>query len=124
LKCSNIEMIIKDEEQFQLSKTILKEGYKYLLAGYVFYSALGNKQIFSITSNNMYKFVCDTKILDDKFTEVSVDLCFRATNSKEMQDIGKKTIKNIDPLNGLIRYEFLECVVRMAKEKFVMTERA
>jgi hypothetical protein len=32
----------------------------------------------------MKLFVADTKILGDQFTEVAIDLCFRATNSKEM----------------------------------------
>jgi len=107
-------------------KKVLKENYLLLYYGYKYYSAMGNKELFSIWENGLKKF-CDEANIFDNFDEnfdwkfLTLDFVL-INKSRPNMPKGKKMVA--DPEKGIVRYEFLELICRIAGRKFLDTGKS
>jgi len=74
--------------------------------------------MFSIWENGLRNFCNDTEIFDENLDWTSLYLDFVVINkSRPNMPKGKKMIS--DPEKGLVRYEFLDLIVRMSTRKYL-----
>jgi hypothetical protein len=63
----------------------------------------------------LLQFLTVTGIVDERsFRKVDYDVIFKAVNFNEMGD------QELNPSHGVVRYEFVETIVRVAVEKFMV----
>ena len=80
--CSRLEKFLKDPEEIQKVKKILRENYKYFKAGYKQYSSLSGLEVFAVPMNNFTEFINSLGILQKPTLKLSdVDITFIATGS-------------------------------------------
>jgi hypothetical protein len=114
--CSNIPRVIKKEEEIAKVKEILRGIYKQYKETYKYYagsSPIGDT--WAITQLGFNDFVNELNLVDNKTLKTSdVDIKFVATTSSSEF---KSSTRN--PERGLIRYQLMEAMVRLADEKFI-----
>ena len=106
-------------EELQEVKAVLWDCYSIIMDAFEFYSVMGTSlsAAYTIQSNAFNDFVDDCKITDmDKCKRKDIDTIFIVANLEE--DKQSKVNKANDD-RALMRFEFLECVVRIAVAKFL-----
>ena len=92
----------------------MKANYKWIKAGYKFYSTRG-VEVPSIPPNAYEEFVADTQLISPTTPKAKVELCKVSAIS------GQQTKYPYNPQNSIVRFEFLELVVRLARAKYLET---
>ena len=71
--------------------------------------------LFCVSQNSFSEFINQTGIVDYKLTKLSdIDLKFISTKSQ-----GKEHNVNKNPERALIRYQFMETLVRIAEDRYI-----
>jgi hypothetical protein len=107
------------EEEMKEVKAVLWNCYSIVMDAFEFYSVMGTSltQAYTIQSNAFNDFVDDCKITDMATCKrKDIDTIFIVANLEE--DKQSKTNKVNDD-RALMRFEFLECVVRIAIAKYL-----
>eukprot|EP00359_Climacostomum_virens_P001679 CAMPEP_0204897674 /NCGR_PEP_ID=MMETSP1397-20131031/869_1 /ASSEMBLY_ACC=CAM_ASM_000891 /TAXON_ID=49980 /ORGANISM="Climacostomum Climacostomum virens, Strain Stock W-24" /LENGTH=860 /DNA_ID=CAMNT_0052065451 /DNA_START=87 /DNA_END=2668 /DNA_ORIENTATION=+ len=112
-KCCKVPKLIKDEAELSAVKEILRTQYKYIKECYKFFSAIGSTGgIFSVGLNAYTDFVSQCGLLDSNFLLADLDFMIKSTLYNEVKN------NPLNPANALVRYEFLEIIVRIALDKY------
>jgi hypothetical protein len=101
-------------DELKECKDCLKKNFQALARSFIYYSLLGTGDIFSMQLNEYSDFIDECRIPDhdsEHCKRSHCDTLFITANYEENDD------KNNDD-NALMRFEFLEIVVRMAVMKF------
>eukprot|EP00347_Sterkiella_histriomuscorum_P006983 403350697 len=113
---SKLEKIIKNEEERLQCKVYLKSQYKIIRETYKFYSGVDPVGYICSIGTNLYSDIISNcgDFIDGKIFKLSdLDLNFVATNS------GTKKNNPRNPERQLVRYQFMEVLVRLAVDKFI-----
>ncbi|EGR30607.1 leucine rich repeat protein, partial [Ichthyophthirius multifiliis] len=115
-ECSKINQIVKTETQLQKIKIILKGVYPYIYNTYRYLSSYGSiMDVPCIQFNNFNDFINETQIIDNVNLKIrDLDFKFVVTNSST-----KFKKNNRNPDKGLIRYQFMEIIVRLSDDKYI-----
>ena len=100
------------EDQANL-KSYVREHYSLIKAAYKSLSAYSGSDLFSIGSNVFTDFLNECKIIDSLYgiSDFGVNL-----NSTLIQ---KEKGQVYNPGNSLVRYEFLEILIRIAGDRYI-----
>lgn len=110
---SRLPGLIKVPLQQSQIKEFLHEHYESIYHAYKTLSSLGGSEIFSIGSNVLTDFLNECKLIDDLFGPSDIGVNWNACiTPKEKGQI-------YNPGNALVRYEFLEILVRIANDRYV-----
>lgn len=112
-KCSKISNFIRSQDEQNSLKTVLRSNYALIKTSYKILSAYSGSDVFSIGSNILNDFLNQCKIYDS-FYAIS-DFGVNLTSTLVQKEKGQ--IYN--PGNSLVRYEFLEILVRIAMDKYI-----
>ncbi|CAD8208269.1 unnamed protein product [Paramecium pentaurelia] len=113
---SKINRIVRDPNELMEIKELLREYYPHIFASYKFYaSTLIGSSIPCISSNAFFDFIGQTTIMTDKFRPGDIDLNFISTSN--VKDILYPNVYE----KALIRYQFMEVLVRIALDKYTRT---
>jgi hypothetical protein len=112
--------IVKTADSQAKCKKILRDIYPQLRNTYRYYAALSARQgVPCIAMNVFSEFVKETNIVDDQLLKLSdVDLKFIACNASA----NKIRKSPMNPDKALVRYQFMEIVVRLAEDKYIRNE--
>ena len=118
--CSRIPRVVKKEEDIAATKEVWRAVYKQYKETYKYYSSLNPVgEIWSITQNPFTEFINSCEIIDGKTIKLSdVDLKFIATFSG-----GDLKNNPRNPDRSLIRFQLMECITRIAEEKYIKSGR-
>ncbi|KAL4486412.1 hypothetical protein ABPG72_007198 [Tetrahymena utriculariae] len=115
-ECSKINQLIRDENDLQLVKEELRRIYVFIKNSYRYLAAVGTiVDVPCIMMNTFTDFINKTNIIDNLNLKLSdVDLKFVVTKTSSKI---KRNPRNPD--KGLIRYQFMEIIVRLAEDKYI-----
>lgn len=107
--------MLKDEEKLLELKQICKKYYNYVKFAYKHFSGNSGVKAFCITMNSLNEFVNKCQMIDNQNLKTSdIDLHYITTYSSS------KAERNVvNPNRSLVRHEFMEFLVRCAKDKFL-----
>lgn len=115
-KCSKLTSLIKVQADQDKVKDLLWGVYADIKALYRYFSSWNPVgDIWAISSNPFTEFCQQAKIINKDTPLKIIDLTFITTNS--MSGANYKG-NNLVPERGLIRFQFMEVLVRLADEKF------
>lgn len=108
--------MIKNEDELQTVKELLYSIYKQLKDCYKHFSAIGApSEIWSIPLNTYTEFCSTAGIIDGKLVKLSdFDRIFIATYTRTEKDRNPR-----NPDRALVRYQFLEGLIRIADHKYI-----
>lgn len=109
---SKLEGFIRDPQDKSKTKAYLKSIYKTIRLCYKSLSSFAANEIFSIGSNTQTDFLYSCKIFDQVYSVSDFGINWNSANLST----NKGLIFN--PGNALVRYEFMEIIVRVANDKF------
>lgn len=112
-KYSRLSNFIRTPEEQLKVKAVLKTYYKTLKITYKILSAYSGNDLFSIGSNVLTEFLNQSKVFDSLYaaSDFGVNL-----NSTLVQ---KEKGQIYNPGNSLVRYEFMEILVRIAADRYI-----
>ena len=112
---SRIESMVKNLKDKKKTKKYLRGVYEHLRLCYKAMSSLSGNEIFSIGSNILTDFLYQCKIIDNLYQLRDLGVNWNSANVP--------LVKNqlFNPGNALVRYEFMEIIVRIAQDRFVRT---
>lgn len=120
-KCMKKPKFANEEEELDV-RAALSEGYRYVKEAYKFFSALGtgtSGSAFAIPLNSFHDFMKQINLVDGKVIKFAEnDLLFYQMNKTG----GEATFLN--PGVALIRYQFLEILLRLAIKRYLDTNTA
>jgi hypothetical protein len=105
--------MIKDPEVLEKVKTDIRQNYPQLIEVYKHFASqnIKNENVF-INYNELLLFLTKTGVVDEiTFRKVDYDVIFKAVNFNEMES-------TLNPTHGVVRYEFIETIIRVAVEKY------
>ena len=113
---TRISRLIKNEEDLAKVKALLKQNYSFIKMNYRHYASFSpNGDIWCLQQGVFLDLVHERNITEsNKLTDAEVDIKFVATVSS--QEI-KGNPRN--PERGIVRFQFLESVVRLTEQKYV-----
>ncbi|CAG9323140.1 unnamed protein product [Blepharisma stoltei] len=116
---SKIPKLVKDpEEQTKVSK-MLWEAYRVIKEVYKYYSSLSPQgEIWSIGQMVLTDLCNEAKIFDSNFRLADLDFHTKAALYTEIKNNPR------NPANALIRYQFMEILVRISLDKFLKSGQA
>ena len=94
----------------------MKDNYKYLKWAYKTFSPYGKNRYFCLNLISFSDLILNCKITNEDYKMNAADLCFITTYSGKATDRYK-----ISPYKCLIRFELLECILRLGKDKYIRT---
>ena len=120
--CSRIPKLFKDPVELHKAKEYLREIYKYIRECYKFHSGVSYLNGVPCISQNVLAEIANAmRIADGRLLKLSdVDMEFIAVNARRKVDPNKKFL---NPERGLVRYEFMEVLVRIAIQKYRSVEK-
>ena len=115
-KCSKIPNLLKDPKDLENTKTFLREKYKIIRESYKTLSAYSTSEIPCIGSNSIIELLSLCNIFDNLYGisdfGVNWNSCIVPTVKNQV----------FNPANALVRYEFLEIIVRVAYDRYYRTK--
>lgn len=114
---SRIQNFVKSSEEILTLKELIRKNYSLIKVTFKNLSAYGASELFSIGSNIFTDFLNECKIFDSSYglSDLGVNL-----NSTLIQ---KEKGQIYNPGNSLVRYEFVEILVRVAVDKYIRTRK-
>lgn len=114
---SKISKIIKEPKDLQTVKDMLWKVYRQIKDIYKYYSAIGvSGDIFSMPVNAFTDFLNQGNVIDNRNLKLAdTDLLFITTNAVT-------TKQPFNPDRALVRFQFMEIIVRLAMDKYVKTK--
>ena len=101
------EDLKKVKERFRTSYKLYKDCYRYFAS----LNPIGD--IWAISNFSFNDFISQSNIIDDNIMAADIDIKFIATcNNLDF----KSNPRN--PVKGLVRFELMECILRIADEKY------
>ena len=125
-KCSSIERLVKNDEEREEIMKYLRPRYGTFREAYKHLACLApSAEIPSLGANLLSELLLRCgDFVDYKYIKLSdVDLAFIATNASGSKKFPFRTDEVINPERQLIRYQFLEVLLRLALERFVKKQR-
>lgn len=115
---SRIPNFVKSSEEISNLKNLLRANYALIKVAYKNLSAYGGSDVFSIGSNIFTDFLNECKIFDSNYglSDLGVNL-----NSTLIQ---KEKGQIYNPGNSLVRYEFIEILLRVAVDKYIRSRKS
>jgi hypothetical protein len=119
-QCSKVPKFVKNEadlarckEAFRSIYPFYKEAYKHLST----VSPIGD--VWCVPNYTFMQFIDTTQIVDNVLIKApDLDIKFIATNT------GSDLKGPRNPERGLVRYQLMECLFRIAEEKYVKSQTA
>lgn len=105
-------MNYRDSQDLKRTKAILKQAYPLIMSTYKIMSINSFSEIFSVSGNTFHDFLVTAKVLDENYVPSDLGVMWSAT----VMCKGKK--QKYNPNNALVRFEFLEILVRIAHDKY------
>ena len=114
---SKISNFVKNSDDMNSLRQLARENYAIIKLSYKNLSAYGGSDVFSIGSNVFTDFLNECKIIDSTYqlSDLGVNM-----NSTLIQ---KEKNQKYNPGNSLVRYEFLEIIIRVAADKYIRTRQ-
>jgi hypothetical protein len=114
---SRIPNFVKNSDDLSLLRQVVRQHYPIIKLSYKNLSAYGGSDVFSIGSNIFTDFLNECKIIDSTYllSDLGVNM-----NSTLIQ---KEKGQLYNPGNSLVRYEFLEIIIRVAADKYIRTKQ-
>ena len=110
---SKLEGFLRDPSDKLKTKAYLKSIYKTIRQCYKSLSSFAANDIYSIGSNTMTDFLNTCKVFDQVYSVSDFGVNWNSANVPT----NKGLVYN--PGNALVRYEFMEIIVRIANDKFL-----
>ena len=110
----------KDDNLLMNLKTYLREHYRNIIDCYKYYSSIGGYSVWQITQNSLSEFIYKCPGLCDKSYDINniyLQQKVVVGNLVDKEDKKKKN-KNISE-NNIIRHQFMNLLVKIAKDKYV-----
>ena len=110
----------KDEDSYIKLKAFLRERYRMIIDCYKYYSSLSGYQLWQVTQNNLSDFIYKCPGLCDKTYDINniyLQQKVVVGNLIDKEDKKKKN-KNLSE-NNLVRHQFMNLLVKAAKDKYV-----
>lgn len=110
---TRIANFIRNPDEQAAIKSVVRHVYPFIKLTYKNLSAYGGSDVFSIGSNVFTDFLNECKIIDNLYgpSDLGVNL-----NSTLIQ---REKGQLYNPGNSLIRYEFLEIIIRVAGDRYI-----
>lgn len=111
---SKLMNFIKNQSEQDKVKEILHKNYKLIKEIYKYYASWNpfNGDIWAVSNNAFTEFCHEAKIISKDTPLKITDLTFITTNSMSGADWKGN---NLVPERGLIRFQFMESIVRLAE---------
>ena len=103
----------KSPEVMSNVKRIIRENYRILLDSYKFVASntVKHDNLF-VQHRELFTFLQSVDLVDNvTFTKADYDVIFKAVNYTEIES-------ELNPTSGVVRYEFIETIIRVAVEKY------
>lgn len=112
--CVRSQKIVKNDDDLKKVKERFRKSYKLYKDCYRYFSSLNPiGDIWAISNFSFNDFISQSNIIDENIMAADVDIKFIATcNNLEF----KSNPRN--PVKGLVRFELMECILRIADEKY------
>ena len=125
MRRAKIEKIVKDELEMQKVRHVLQDNYVRIVEIFKYWSGqqlIGNEPFFMTTST--FAEVCEEAGLCDSetFGVADADRIYIAANVERTGLKMPSSLKSRNTIKVLVRYEWLEALVRIALRKFVESE--
>ncbi|EGR31090.1 leucine rich repeat protein [Ichthyophthirius multifiliis] len=118
---SKIEFLIKDQDSLSKIRSLFEKNYIFINNSFNFYSIIDHQGLFQFLSfENFCEFLHFGKIIDEKYLKRVDVLNFFNTFSNN-SIIRKKLFQqqHITQEKGIIRFQFLNIIIKLAKEKYI-----
>ena len=110
----------KDEDLYFKLRSFLRERYRYIIDCYKYYASISGYQVWQITQNSLSEFIYKCPGLCDKSYDINnvyLQQKVAVGNLLDKEDKKKKN-KNLSE-NNLVRHQFMNLLVKTAKDKYV-----
>ena len=111
---TNVSKSVKNAEVMSEVRRIIRENYRLLRDAYRYVASSSVKKGGNIFINHreLLTFLESVGLVDGvTFTKPDYDVIFKAVNYTEIES-------ELNPTSGVVRYEFIETIVRVAIEKY------
>eukprot|EP00358_Blepharisma_japonicum_P001299 CAMPEP_0202955260 /NCGR_PEP_ID=MMETSP1395-20130829/51643_1 /ASSEMBLY_ACC=CAM_ASM_000871 /TAXON_ID=5961 /ORGANISM="Blepharisma japonicum, Strain Stock R1072" /LENGTH=375 /DNA_ID=CAMNT_0049671631 /DNA_START=936 /DNA_END=2060 /DNA_ORIENTATION=- len=112
-KHSRLMNFVKNQADQDKVKDILKANYKHIRETYKFLAAFSGSEIFSIGSNVLTDFLNQCQILDSNYAASDLGVNWNSCI------VPKEKGQLYNPGSALVRYEFMEIMVRIANDRYI-----
>jgi NLR family CARD domain-containing protein 3 len=110
-KQSRLDLLIKSTEDQEALKKLLLKHYKGIIETFRYLSGQCGNEYFSIGSNIFTDFLNQGKLIDHLYEASDLGVNWNSA-------IVPKTKQPYNPGNALVRYEFMEMLVRVASDRY------
>jgi hypothetical protein len=110
----------KDDDLYYKLRSFLRERYRYIIDCYKYYASISGYQVWQITQNSLSEFIYKCPGLCDKSYDINnvyLQQKVAVGNLLDKEDKKKKN-KNLSE-NNLVRHQFMNLLVKTAKDKYV-----
>lgn len=112
LRESKIETLVKGAAEYRELARVLRKNYKHIREWYKVLAAYSAHTVVSIGYNTFTEFLLKCELLDHLFTQRDLGVHWGAVN------VPKHKSPQLNPTTTLVRYEFLEMLVRIGLDRF------
>ena len=110
----------KDDDLYYKLRSFLRERYRNIIDCYKYYASISGYQVWQITQNSLSEFIYKCPGLCDKSYDINnvyLQQKVAVGNLLDKEDKKKKN-KNLSE-NNLVRHQFMNLLVKTAKDKYV-----
>jgi hypothetical protein len=113
-KCSKLLRVVKNLDEQAAVKEVLRNNYGAIREAYKYYAAVGcSGGIFSVGVNAFTDLWANCRLIDGSvFKLADIDFNMKATCYNEIKNNPR------NPGTALVRFEFMEIIVRIAMDKY------
>lgn len=111
-RMTRVKGIIKNAKDRKKAKRYLRSIYEYIRLCYKSMSCLSGSEMFSIGSNIMTDFLYECKLIDNLYAINDFGVNWNSANVPQVKN------QLFNPGNALVRYEFMELLIRIAYDRF------
>ena len=106
--------LVKNEDDLMKVKERWRQSYRHYKECYRYYSALNPiGDIWALSNFSFMDLVNECNVLDENIMAADIDIKFIATcNNLDFKSNSR------NPVKGLVRFELMECLIRIADEKY------
>ena len=109
----------KDDDVLAKLKTFLRERYRNIIDCYKYYASISGYQVWQITQNSLSEFIYRCPGLCDKSYDINNVYLQQKVVVGNLLDKEDKKKKNKNLSDNLVRHQFMNLLVKTAKDKFV-----
>lgn len=103
-------------QDHEAMKEVLKKSYKQIMETFRYLGSQSSNELLAVGSNIITEFLYKCKLIDDLYQVSYLGVNWNAVNNP------KEKRQAFNPWNALVRYEFVELLIRIAHERYVKSK--